>query len=50
VYQKREDTIWYPLFFCPPGGKGLEDINAARVSAAGDGLTEVNLYFRQGRK
>ena len=33
VYQKREDTIWYPLFFRPPGGKGLEDINAARVEA-----------------
>ena len=31
--------------FRPPGGKGLEQLNAARMSAAGDGLTEPNLYL-----
>ena len=32
-------------FISPSGRDGLEQLNAARMSAAGDGLTEPNLDF-----
>ena len=49
VYQK--DQIPFGIWsFWYPERKGLEKINAARMSAAGDGLTEPNLYFCQRQK
>ena len=40
-----------PLLFRPPGGKGLEKLNATvRGTVAGEGLTEPNLHFRPWRK
>ena len=39
---KKSNTIWC-WTFCIEGG--FEQLNAARMSAAGDGSTEPNLYF-----
>ena len=49
VYQKRGDTIRYLLFFGATRRKGLEKLNATRMSVAGDGWTEPNLNFRLWR-
>ena len=39
---KKSNTIWCWTFCIE---SGFEQLNAARMSAAGDGSTEPNLYF-----